>query len=93
MVGSGGGNDHRKDCWGDWVVQSVNHPTLAQVMISQLVSSSPAKLCADGLEPGGCFGFCISLSHSCSVSLSFSKINIKKTQIPSLKQKEKKEKT
>ena len=26
----------------DWVAQSVKHPTLAQVMISQLVSLSPA---------------------------------------------------
>ena len=31
-----------KRCWrGAWVAQSVEHPTLAQVMISQLMSSSP----------------------------------------------------
>ena len=34
-------------------------------------------LCADGSEPGSCFGFCVSLSlplpHSCSVC--FSRIN------------------
>ena len=37
-----------------WVVQSVEHPTLAQVMISQFVSSNPASgsvLTAQSLEP------------------------------------------
>ena len=29
--------------WGAWVVQSVEGPTSAQVMITQLVSSSPAS--------------------------------------------------
>ena len=29
--------------WGVWVAQSVKHPTLAQVMISQSVSSSPVS--------------------------------------------------
>ena len=36
------------------MAQSVKHPTLAQVMISQLVSSSPVSgsvLTAQGLEP------------------------------------------
>ena len=40
--------------WGAWVVQSVKQPTSAQVMISQLRSSSPALgslLTAQGLEP------------------------------------------
>ena len=35
-------------------------------------------LCADGSEPGACFGFCVSLSLSApppSLSLSLSKIN------------------
>ena len=42
------------------------------------------RLCADSLEPGACFGFCVSLSLSlplpCShaLSLSLSKLNIKK---------------
>ena len=29
--------------WGAWVAQSVEHPTLAQVMISWFMSSSPAS--------------------------------------------------
>ena len=40
-------------CWGTWVVQSVKHPTSAQVMISLFVSSSPASgsvLTAQSLE-------------------------------------------
>ena len=31
----------QRKAWGAWVAQSVNHPTLAQVMISWFVSSSP----------------------------------------------------
>ena len=40
---------------GTWVAQSVERPTLAQVMISQFVSLSPASgsvLTARSLEPG-----------------------------------------
>ena len=40
--------------WGAWVAQSVEHPSSAQVMISQLVSPSPASgsvLTAQSLEP------------------------------------------
>ena len=40
--------------WGTWMAQSVKHPTLAQVMISQFVSSSPMSgsvLTAQSLEP------------------------------------------
>ena len=40
--------------WGAWVAQSVEHPTAAQVMISQLMSSSPAwgsVLTVQSLEP------------------------------------------
>ena len=39
--------------WGSWVAQSVEHPTLAQVMISWLVSLSPtlgSVLAAQSLE-------------------------------------------
>ena len=68
--------------WGAWVAQSVEHPTSAQVMISQLMSSSPAiGLCADSSEPGACFRFCVSLSlcpslaYAVSLSLSLSRIN------------------
>ena len=58
---------------GTWVTQSVEHPTSAQVMISQLVGSSPALgsvLTAQSLEPA---------SDSVSPSLSappLSNINI-----------------
>ena len=43
-----------KSFWGAWVAQLVEHPTSAQVMISQSVSSSPASgsvLTAQRLEP------------------------------------------
>ena len=33
----------KKQCRGAWVALSVGHPTSAQVMILQLVSSSPAS--------------------------------------------------
>ena len=49
---------------GAWVAQSVKHPTLAQVMISWLVGSSPTSgsvLTAQSLEPA---------SNSVSPSLS-----------------------
>ena len=39
---------------GTWVAQSVKHPTLAQVMISRFVSSSPrsgSMLTAQSLDP------------------------------------------
>ena len=46
-----------------WVAQLVERLTSAQVMISRLVSSSPTSGSgADSLEPGACFGFCVSLS-------------------------------
>ena len=54
----------KKNLWGAWVAQSVEHPTSASVMISQLTSSSPASgsvLTAQSLEPA---------SHSVSPSLS-----------------------
>ena len=50
--------------WGDWVAQSVKHPTSAQVTISWFVGSSPASgsvLTAQNLE---------SVSDSVSPSLS-----------------------
>ena len=60
---------------GAWVAQSVEHPTSAQVMISQFVGPSPASgsvLTAPSLEPAS-GSMCPSLSippHSCSVSVS-----------------------
>ena len=44
----------KKNLWGTWVAQLVKRPTLAQVMISQSVSSSLASgsvLTAQSLEP------------------------------------------
>ena len=45
-----------KNCilWGSWVAQSVKHPTSAQVMIPQFVSSRPTSgsvVTAQSLEP------------------------------------------
>ena len=54
----------RRPTRGTWVAQSVKHPTLAQVMISRSMSSSPASgsvLMAQRLEP---------VSDSVSPSLS-----------------------
>ena len=74
---------HKKQmCRDAWVAQSVEHLTSAQVMIVQSVSLSPASgsvLTAWSLEPGACFGFCVSLSLCPSpahaLSLSVSEIN------------------
>ena len=59
-------NSHRNGCFvgGAWVAQLVKRPTLAQVMISQFVGSSPTSgsvLTAQSLEPA---------SESVSPSLS-----------------------
>ena len=68
-----------KIIWSAWVAQLVEHPTLAQVMISQFVFEPHVRLCADSTEPGACFKFCVSLSFCPSpahaLSLSVSKIN------------------
>ena len=61
--------------WGTWVAQSVKRPNLAQVMISQFMSSSPASGCvltAQSLEPASesvSLSLCPSLIMLC---LSFS---------------------
>ena len=70
--------------WGAWGAQLVERPTLAQVMTSRLVSSSPVSgsvLTAQSLEPAS---DSVSLSLSLSLpssthalSLSVSKINKK----------------
>ena len=60
--------DFKIEIRGAWVAQSVECPTSAQVMISQLVSSSPASvsvLTAQSLEPA-----------SASVSPSLSALNL-----------------
>ena len=68
---------------GAWVAQSVKHWILAQGMISRFAGSSPASvssLTAQRPEPAS--GFCLPLSlpfaRSPSVSVSVSKLNIKK---------------
>ena len=78
------------------MAQSVERLTSAQVMISQLVSSSPASgsvLTAQSLEPGACFRFCVSLSLSApphSLSLSLSKIiNVEKCYLKKVIKKKK----
>ena len=66
---------------GAWVAQSVEHLTLAQVMISRSVSSSPVPGCVlttQSLEPAS-DSVSSSLSapphlHSVSLSLSLSKL-------------------
>ena len=68
---------------GTWVTQSVKHPTSAQVMISWSMSSSPTSgsmLTAQSLEPAwDSVSPSLSVPLSLhSVSLSLSKINIKK---------------
>ena len=61
---------------GTWVAQSVKHPTLAQVMISQFMSLSPASgsvLTAQSLEPSldsVSPSPCLSLAHALSPSVS-----------------------
>ena len=67
------------------MAQSVKHPTLAQVMISRFVSSSPASgsvLTAQRLEPAldsVSLALCPSPTHTLSLylSLSLSRINIR----------------
>ena len=63
------------------MAQFVEHPTLAQVMISQF--EPHVRLCADSSEPGPCFGFFVSLSvcPSSAHSLSLKNINIKKKKM------------
>ena len=50
----GPGRSRKENVLGAWVAQSVKHLTLAQVMISQFVGSSPVSgsvLTAQSLEP------------------------------------------
>ena len=78
--------DKKNQIGGAWVCLSVKRPTLAQVVISRSVSSSPASgsvLTAPSLEPASA-----SVSPSLSappplalalfLSVSLSKINVKK---------------
>ena len=69
--------------WGAWVAQSVKPLTLAQVMISQLVSSSPALgsvLTAQSPEPASdCVSPSLSDPPQLALCLCLSKIiNMKK---------------
>ena len=70
----------RGNCWDTWVAQSVECPTLAQVMISRFLSSGPASgsvLTAQSLEPASDSVLPLSLPHPLlySVSLCLSKTN------------------
>ena len=64
---------------GAWVAQSVEHPTSAQVMISQSMSSSPASgsvLTAQSMEPAlDSVSLSLYPSPAHALSLSVSKIN------------------
>ena len=68
------------------MAQSVERPTLVQVMISRLVSSSPMSgsvLTAQSLEPASDSGslslsLSLSLARSCSVSLTLKNKRLKK---------------
>ena len=68
-------------CWGAWVAQSVEHPTLAQVMILRFVSSGPASgsvLTSRSLQPASNSvspSLSLPLPCSYSASLCLSKIN------------------
>ena len=58
---------------GPWVAQSIERPTSAQVMISQLVSSSPMSgsvLTAQSLEPASNSDFLSAPPHLHPVSVS-----------------------
>ena len=69
---------------GTWVAQSVEHPSWAQVTISQSVSSSPTSgsvLRPQSLEPVSdsvSLSLCLSPTHALSLNASKIKINIKK---------------
>ena len=64
---------------GAWVAQSVKHPTLAQVMISQSMSSSPTSGCvltAQSLKPDSdsfSLSLCPSQTRARSLSLKNNK--------------------
>ena len=67
----------KKEVGGAWVAQSVNHPTSAQVMISQFLSSSPTSgsvLTPQSLEPAS-DSVSSSLSAPPVLALCLSKIN------------------
>ena len=69
-----GGEEIRR-IWGAWVAQSVKRLTSAQVMISQLVGSSPPSgsvLAAQSLKPAWILCLPLSLPLPCSRSLSLS---------------------
>ena len=65
--------------WGNWVAQSVKRPTLAQVLISWFVSSSPALDSAVSTEPTwDLLPPSLSVPFTVSLSLSLSKKKINK---------------
>ena len=74
--------------WGVWVAPSVERPTGSGRSLTVRGFEPGVGLCADSLEPGACFRFCVSLSLCPSpahaLSLSLSKINIKKLNFHNL---------
>ena len=63
----------KDECCGAWGAQLIKRPTLAQVMISRYMGSSPAwgsVLTAQSLKPASdSVPLSLPLPHSCSVSL------------------------
>ena len=76
--------DSKKNEWGAWMAQSVKCLTLAQVMISQFMNSSPMSgsvLITRSLEPASDSvspSLSLPLPRSCSVALSLS-LSLSKT--------------
>ena len=81
-IGDGGHPCYKNLPWGTWVAQSVKRPTHVKVTISQFMSSSPAScsvLTAQSLEPAlDSVSPSLSAPPQLTLSLSLSKINIKK---------------
>ena len=78
-----GEHESKARLWGAWKARSVKHLTSAQVVISQLVGSSPASgsvLTARSLEPASDF-VSPSLSAPPSLMLSLSKISTQKKNV------------
>ena len=80
------------ETWGIWVAQSVEHPALAQVIISLFVSLSPVSgsvLTAQSLELLQILCLPVCLPHPCSGCLSLS---LKNKHLKNFNKKRKKEK-
>ena len=68
----------RRKFWGAWVAQSVKHLTLAQVIISQFVGSSPALGSALRAEPAyDSLSLSLSLSASPPITCVWRSLSLK----------------